>query len=444
MPQKLTNVGAVCSVYFSYFVYAMGLVTAGQLADPLAAQWHVEVKDVIAVVAWEAVGKLLTYPFAGPFADRFGRKASIAIGVAADVIFFLTLPFTPSVFWGTVVALIFGVGNSFLDAGSYPTLMESNPQYEGTMNILIKAFMSAGQFVMPLLVSLFADAWRWVPIIAGLYMAVMLVAVLAAAFPDYRALAKKQALALAHTEQAIERENVHYPDGEHHPDAKQAHATVSGMETSVRNAARPSVALDAVVCLIFVFCVNGMVYLSNQALPQIGSSLAHLTDAQGRTLTQAMTLGSLTAVLLTAALSVKISSIHFVPVYALFGVVSLVMMNMSSMHTLWGMRTVAFLVGYFVSGGIMQLVLTALSDFFPAYKGRVVAWYWEAGALGGFLLPYAIRFIVPSTRGLNEVQKAQALALGYSRMAHVAVGFAIVACVAAVIVYMRHRALIHR
>ena len=46
------------------------------------------------------------------------------------------------------------MANSFLDAGTYPSLMEAFPRSPGTANILIKAFVSSGQFLLPLIISL--------------------------------------------------------------------------------------------------------------------------------------------------------------------------------------------------------------------------------------------------------------------------------------------------
>lgn len=53
------------------------------------------------------------------------------------------------------------MANSFLDAGTYPSLMEAFPRSPGTANILIKAFVSSGQFLLPLIISLLVWAELW-------------------------------------------------------------------------------------------------------------------------------------------------------------------------------------------------------------------------------------------------------------------------------------------
>lgn len=414
--------GAVLTLYFSYFVYAMGLIAASQLAGSpsdswgLSAAWGVETKDVISALSVMAIGKFISYPFAGFLADKFGRRAIVLVGITLNVIFFLLLPISPNRTVGMLLAAVFGVGNSFLDAGTYPTLMESNPSNAGTMNILIKIFISAGQFVMPLLITLVGTHhWRIVPIAGGVYMVVMGILAFLVSFPDYKKIAAQQLAA----RQAVEQEPGH------------------------GQAARARFAVEGVACLVFIFCTNGIVYLANQALPQIGANIAHLDTAESRSLTQFFTLGSVVAVLLTAIISSRgVRSISFVPVYAVGGLVSIVLLDAGFMHSLLGMRTTAFLIGYFVSGGIMQLVLTAMSDFFPKSKGQIVSWYWMAGAVGGFVLPYAVGAIVPSTKGLSAEAASPLLASGYTNVVRLAMGFAVLALATAVFIFLRHRAIV--
>ncbi len=417
--------GAVLTLYFSYFVYAMGLIAASQLAGSpgdgwgLSAAWGVEAKDVISALSVMAIGKFISYPFAGFLADKFGRRKIVLVGIALNVVFFILLPLSPNRAVGMLLAAVFGAGNSFLDAGTYPTLMESNPSNAGTMNILIKIFISAGQFVMPFLITMVGTQnWRIVPIAAGVYMVVMGVLAFVVSFPDYKKIAAEQLAAQKAAEQGAE----------------------SGEGPAA--AVRARFAVEGVVCLVFIFCTNGIVYLANQALPQIGSNIAHLSTSQGRSLTQFFTLGSVVAVLLTAAISSRgVKSINFVPVYAAFGLISVLLLNIGLMHSLAGMRITAFLIGYFVSGGIMQLVLTAMSDFFPKSKGQIVSWYWMAGAVGGFVLPYAVGAIVPSTKDVSSDEATHLLASGYTNVVWLAVAFSVIAFATATFVFMRHRSI---
>lgn len=415
---NFTHKGAVLTLYFSYFVYAMGLVTASQLATPLAAQWGVEAKDVVGVFAVMAIGKFVSYPFAGLVSDKLGRKPTALLGIVLCAVFFGALPLSTSTTVGMVLAATFGVANSLLDAGTYPTLMESNPGNAGTMNIIIKLFISSGQFLMPMLVTAVGANWQLVPYLAAGYMVVMAVLTLIWRFPDSKTIAARQ---------LAERE------------AQAEQLAAAGTESAVK----ARFAFEGVVCLVFIFCTNGVVYLANQALPQIGGAIAGLEETVARGLTQYMTIGSVSCVVLTAVLATRgIKSVNFVPVYGVMSLVSVLLLNLGPMQNLTGMRIAAFCIGFFVSGGVMQLVLTAMSQFFPKNKGQITAWYWMAGSLGGFVLPYAVSAIVPSVSDVaDEAEQAALLAGGYTDVVWLAVGFGVAMVVTAVIVWLRHRQL---
>ncbi|VEA18263.1 transporter [Salmonella enterica subsp. enterica] len=52
-----------------------------------------------------------------------------------------------------ILAVCVGVANSALDTGGYPALMECFPKASGSAVILVKAMVSFGQMIYPLIVS---------------------------------------------------------------------------------------------------------------------------------------------------------------------------------------------------------------------------------------------------------------------------------------------------
>ena len=49
--------------------------------------------------------------------------------------------------------ILAGMANSFLDTGTYPALMELYPNKQAAANILIKAFASIGELILPIFVA---------------------------------------------------------------------------------------------------------------------------------------------------------------------------------------------------------------------------------------------------------------------------------------------------
>lgn len=88
-----------------------------------------------------------------------------------------------------------GLANSFLDSGTYPALMESFPHSASRANVLIKAFVSAGQFLLPFIISLliWANLWfGWSFVIAAALFILSAIYLLKMPFPDSQAAKKKR------------------------------------------------------------------------------------------------------------------------------------------------------------------------------------------------------------------------------------------------------------
>jgi len=62
-----------------------------------------------------------------------------------------------------------------------------------------------------------------------------------------------------------------------------------------------------------------------------------------------------------------------------------------------GARLTAIAIGFFAAGGIWQLGLTLLSQYFPAEKGKVTGYYSFATALTFFVGPLVSSFIIDDT-----------------------------------------------
>ena len=95
---------------------------------------------------------------------------------------------------------------------------------------------------------------------------------------------------------------------------------------------------------------------------------------------------------MTAFLGKKLREIQFVPVYTLGAFVSILMMWMFPQNA-GLMAILAFLVGFFAAGGVMQLALTVMAEFFPAGKGTVTGFFYTAGSIASFTIPLVINWI---------------------------------------------------
>lgn len=143
-------------LYFNYLVHGMGVLMAS-----LETLWQTNAAGVSIVISSLGIGRLSVLLFAGLLSDRFGRRPFIMLGMCCYMAFFFGILQTNNIIIAYVFGFLAGMANSFLDAGTYPSLMEAFPRSPGTANILIKAFVSSGQFLLPLIISLLVWAELW-------------------------------------------------------------------------------------------------------------------------------------------------------------------------------------------------------------------------------------------------------------------------------------------
>ncbi len=141
-------------LYFNYFVHGMGVILMSLNMSSLEQQWHTSAAGVSIVISSLGIGRLSVLLIAGMLSDRFGRRPFIILGIACYLIFFIGILYAQTICVAYACGFLAGMANSFLDAGTYPSLMEAFPRSPSTANILIKAFVSGGQFLLPIIISL--------------------------------------------------------------------------------------------------------------------------------------------------------------------------------------------------------------------------------------------------------------------------------------------------
>ena len=351
------------ALYFNYFVHGMGVIILSQNATVLAKQWGTTITGALAVVSALGVGRIINLLISGILSDKFGRKPFVQLGIGTYFIFFVGILFSKSVVVAYILGILAGMANSFLDTGTYPALMEIYPNAKGTSNVILKAFISAGQFLLPFIVSGLAAAGLWYFLIpAAILVITFLYFVFGGAFPNSKAATEA--------------------------DEKREQQEEAANDTSVKS----NLWLDGTLFIIYGYIAQATFYLVSQMLTQYGQEIGHMAQGAAHSLVSWYSLGSIICVLLTAVLGKKISEIQFVPVYTLGAFVSILLMWLFPTSAVL-MGILAFLVGFFAAGGVMQLALTVMADFFPAGKGTVTGFFYTAGSIASFTIPLFISWI---------------------------------------------------
>ena len=318
------------ALYFNYFVHGMGVIILSQNAANLAHQWGTTETGALAVVSSLGIGRIINLLVSGVLSDKFGRKPFVQLGIVTYFIFFVGILISPNTVIAYILGILAGMANSFLDTGTYPGLMEIYPNSKGTSNVVLKAFISAGQFFLPFIVSFLAATHMWYGwsflIPATILVITFLYFMFGGAFPDSNSTSKT-------VEEKITNNNV-----------------------------KTNLWLDGTLFIIYGYISQATFYLVSQMLTQYGQKIGNLPQVAAHSLVSWYSLGSIICVLTTAALGKKFSEIQFVPVYTLGAFISLGLMWIYPTNANL-MIILSLLVGFFAAGGVMQLALTVMAEF---------------------------------------------------------------------------------
>jgi MFS family permease len=350
---KNKYVPTAAGLYLNYLIHGMGVLLITLNMANLQEQWGTDRAGVSIVISSLGIGKLATI-VTGFLSDRYGRKPFIYLGILSYLLFFFGILFTTNIYLAYFFGILAGMANSFLDSGTYPALMESFPNSASRANVLIKAFVSAGQFLLPFIISLliWANLWYgWSFIIAAILMIISAVYLIKMPFPDHRA--KKEAAA-----QPIAGA------------APQSDAS----------------SLDMLVFTLYGYIGMATFYLVSQWLAQYGQFVAGIPYESAIKLLSIYTAGSLTCVFVTATFVKNVinSAVAMVLYTAISMVALLVVCLFPSPMIVTGF---AFVIGFSAAGGVLQLGATIMAMSFPNGKGKATGIFYTAGSVASFTIP---------------------------------------------------------
>ncbi|MFC6164018.1 MFS transporter [Lactiplantibacillus dongliensis] len=350
-------------IYINYAILGMATIIVSQYGTQFQALWHTNLKGISTVIAMIGVGRLLTILVAGYLSDRLGRKRTMLIGMVAQIVFLVGLLFSTNLISACVAALFMGVTNSFGDTASYPALTDAFQDQAASMNSLVKAAMSLAQFVLPFIVA--AEPNSKMTLIAMVVIMVLDIGLIAMA-----AFAPQPVISKTTTKQPVAE--VEQPAGP-----------------------KPSMLIDGSLLIIIGFTLSFTFYTFSQYAPNFGSSVLKLGANTAKSLISWYASASLVSVFITSSLVTKVKPIKLIFVYTLVSFLALLQMVM--IPSADGARLTAIVIGFFAAGGIWQLGLTLLSQYFPAKKGKVTGYYSFATALTFFVGPLVSSFIINET-----------------------------------------------
>lgn len=342
------------AMYINYFIHGMGAIILAQNIDFLMEQFNTNKAGVSYVISALGLGRLIVLFVSGVLSDKYGRKPFVLLGMGTYVLFMGGILISTNVTMAFFFALLAGMANSFMDAGTYPALTECFPNASGSANVAIKAFISAGQFILPWIISfLIANNlyYGWSFIFCIIVFVINGLFIFKLKFPEFKPVEKAEAA----TEEV--ESNV------------KANFWIEG------------------ICLILIgFTATATFQVIANWLPSFAREVAGVEQTVSLKLISIYSTGSIVSVFVTSILVAKwIRQVRFTFVYPL---ISLIMLTV-----LWMFPSTitciiaAFVIGFSAAGGVLQLALTSMSELFPSSKGKITGIVFTASSLASTIVP---------------------------------------------------------
>ena len=362
---------SIC-LYINYFVHGMGAIILAQNMDYLANQLNTDSAGIAYVISGLGIGRLIVLFVMGALSDKFGRKPFVFLGCLFYIGFLLGILISPNLEVAFLFAILGGIANSTLDAGTYPALMESFPKATGTASILTKAAIAGGQFVLPIVMTMiiaFKAYYGWSFLFCVAILALNALAVLKMPFPNH-----KQPAAEEIADESIEKETKSLPKLK-----QKANFWIEG------------------ICFIIIgYTSTATFYLVSIWLPKFSESVAMMSPSASAQTISYYAMGTLTSVILTSILVKSlIRPVYIVFVYPCLSAIMLFVLFLfpSPMLCMAG----GFILGFTAAGGVLQLALTTMSEFYPEGKGKVLGIFFTSSSLATFSIPVITGIISKSS-----------------------------------------------
>lgn len=380
-------------LYLSFFVHGFGAAILSQNTKSFQALWNTDAAGVLYVISALGIGRLITYPFSGAISDKFGRRLTVIIGCLVYIGFFGGILLAPNTTVAFFVAILAGVANGFLDSGVLPAVMEILVQSSGLASILSKLCIAIAQYILPVMVTFWASNGLWFG--WTFVICIVLLAIISLLL------------------------------------TKLPFATVG--EAKAETAAdvvkvKSNFWIEGVALIIMGYTATATFQVFLNINKDYGMTFLNMTEAAAGKIGSNYALGSIFAVCLNVVLVKWVKPVRMIVVYPALSLATLLWMYFVPSPIV--AQIGGFLIGATCAGGVLQFLVSVMSDLFPASKAKAVSMIMIAGALCAFSIT-AIAGTVTSKFGVQYTLLVSAV-------------LAVVSIIASIVVNIRYNMLMNK
>ncbi|KRE10828.1 MFS transporter [Bacillus sp. Root239] len=344
-------------MYINYFLLGMVNIILASNMSFLTKQLNTDGAGISYIISAIGIGKLLSYSLSGILSDKFGRKPLILVSSLTMAIFLIGIPLSPNYPTAFIFAIIAGIANSAMDAGTYPALIEVFPKSSGSASVLVKAFISAGAALLPFMIAFFADRdlfYGYAFFLPALIYLLNMIFMFKLPFPNH----------------------------------KREQSTVQQQNTGENKfISAPKMKQEGIALIVIGFTSTALFTVAQIWLPTYGQQVLGMAESSSVRLLSYYSIGALISVLVLAVLLSKVlrpvTVILVYPMITLIAVLTLLFVKVPTIAI-----AAAFFMG-FSTAGVFQLAITVMTELFWNKKGTVTGIVATAAGLAAILLPLA-------------------------------------------------------
>ncbi|GAB1784393.1 MFS transporter [Priestia aryabhattai] len=344
-------------MYINYFLLGMVNIMLASNMSFLTKQLNTDGAGISYIISAIGIGKLLSYSLSGILSDKFGRKPLILVSSLTMAIFLIGIPLSPNYPTAFIFAIIAGIANSAMDAGTYPALIEVFPKSSGSASVLVKAFISAGAALLPFMIAFFADRdlfYGYAFFLPALIYLLNMIFMFKLPFPNH----------------------------------KREQSTVQQQNTAENKfISPPKMKQEGIALIVIGFTSTALFTVAQIWLPTYGQQVLGMAESSAVRLLSYYSIGALISVLVLAVLLSKVlrpvTVILVYPMITLIAVLTLLFVKVPAIAIV-----AAFFMG-FSTAGVFQLAITVMTELFWNKKGTVTGIVATAAGLAAILLPLA-------------------------------------------------------
>ncbi|WP_249662681.1 MFS transporter [Lentilactobacillus buchneri] len=339
------------ALYLNYLVHGIGLIILTQNMQALGGFWNVPIATVSYVISGIGIGKLIAYFIFGYLSDRFGREQLVLTGTLSYMVFFIGIPFTHNIAMAYLFAIIAGVANSALDSGTYPTFVEMGGNSSAS-NVFIKAFMSVGEFILPLFIATLEAHQLW---FGWSFIGALLVLVV----------------------------NLFILRGADFPDRNQVDEEFSEEHQSLSKVRR---VIATIALALYGYTTMAIMILFTQWISLFATNDLGYSSLISHGLLSLYSIGSISGVVVMfILLKLNFTETKLLVVTNTISLIAILTVTHAS--TVIVTAVACFIFGFTAAGGVMQIALNVLLKMFPKHKGVITGTYFTFGSIATFTIP---------------------------------------------------------